>query len=209
MKKSLLVFGTKNFNSSLNEIKEYLDFSLTFFNNNTLLSDKISTINALLIDTEVCNVATNIVLINSVNNKPVLLIEKQGFLNKCNYTDKISFPLIISDFNTRIVNLITSKKFNQNSSLKIKEYTIDKNEKKLKKDNLSITVTEREIQLIELLFNENKPLSKNILLKKIWNYSEDADTHTVETHIYRLRKKILGKFNDTNFIINLKAGYSI
>jgi len=209
MKNSLLVFGTKNFNNSLNEIKEYLDFSLSFFNNDTVFNVKISTINALLIDSEVCNDSKNLNLINSIDYMPVVLIEKQSFSNKCNYTDKIISPLILSDFNTRVVNIITSKKFNQNSALQIKEYIVDKNEKKLKKGNLSITVTEREIQLIELLFNEKNPVSKNSLLKKIWNYSNDADTHTVETHIYRLRKKILSKFNDENFIINLKAGYSI
>jgi len=86
---------------------------------------------------------------------------------------------------------------------------MDKNEKKLKKENLSITITEREIQLIELLFNEKKPVSKNIILKKVWKYSDDADTHTVETHIYRLRKKILTKFHDENFIFNSKTGYSV
>ena len=79
----------------------------------------------------------------------------------------------------------------------------------LKKENLSITITEREIQLIELLNNETKPILKNIILKKVWKYSDDTDTHTIETHIYRLRKKILSKFKDDNFIINTKAGYSI
>ena len=79
----------------------------------------------------------------------------------------------------------------------------------LEKDNLTISVTEREIQLIELLFKATKPLTKNIILKEVWNYSDDADTHTIETHIYRLRKKILSKFKDDNFIINTKAGYSI
>ena len=74
---------------------------------------------------------------------------------------------------------------------------------------MSIVVTEREIELIELLSNEQKPLSKNMILKKVWKYAVDADTHTVETHIYRLRKKILNKFKDDNFIISSKAGYSI
>ena len=209
MKNSLLVFGTKNFNNSLNEIKEYLNFSLVFFNDNTLFKDRISNISALLIDSEVLNSEKNLNLINSVNNKPTLLIEKPGFLKKYNYTDKVSSPLTLSDFNTRIITLITSSKFNKNSSLKIKEYIIDKNEKKLIKGKLSVTITEREIQLIELLFNEKKPVSKNIILKKIWKYSEDADTHTIETHIHRLRKKILIKFNDENFIINFNNGYKI
>ena len=105
--------------------------------------------------------------------------------------------------------VILELRFNQNSSVKIKEYLIDKNEKKLNKKNLTVTVTEKEIELIELLFNEKKPISKNNLLKQIWKYSENADTHTVETHIYRLRKKIISKFNDENFIINSKTGYSI
>tara|TARA_B110000967_G_C18700910_1_gene467800 strand:+ start:66 stop:695 length:630 start_codon:yes stop_codon:yes gene_type:complete len=209
MKDSLLVFGTKNFNDSLNQIKDYLDFSLIFLNNHTIFKDKISTINALLVDNEACNNPNNLSLINSAHNKPILLIEKQGSLPKCNYADKISFPLILSDFNTRTVNFITAEKFNTNSSLKIKKYTIDKNEKKLKKSVLSITITEREIQLIQLLFYEKKPVSKKHLLEVIWKYSPDADTHTVETHIYRLRKKILSKFDDKDFIIHSKAGYSI
>ena len=63
------------------------------------------------------------------------------------------------------MNLIISKEFSQNSSVKIKSYEVDKNERKLKKDNLSITITEREIQLIELLFNEKNPVSKKIILR--------------------------------------------
>jgi len=208
MKNSLLVFGTKNFNNSLDEIKEHLDFTLIFSDNATLFN-VVTSVNALLIDIEVSNDTKNLNLINSVSNKPILLTEKKGFFTKCNYTNKIAFPLMLSDFNSTIITLITSNKFNQNSFIKIKEYTIDKNEKKLIKNNLSVPITEREIQLIELLFSENKPLSKKKLLKIIWKYSEDADTHTVETHIYRLRKKIFNKFIDENFILNFKDGYSI
>ena len=209
MKNILLVFGTKNFNNSLIEIEEYLDFSLIFFNEDILSQDIISSANALLIDSEVCNDEKNTRLINSITSKPILLIEKQGFIKKCNCTDKSTFPLMLSDLNSRLVALISSEKFNQNSFIKINEYIVDKNEKKFKKGNVSISITEREIQLIELLFKEKKPLSRNTLLKRIWKYSKDADTHTVETHIYRLRKKILSKFNDEEFIINNKAGYSI
>jgi hypothetical protein len=209
MKNRVLVFGTKNFNNLLIEIKEYLDFSLIFMNDDSTFDNNISLVNALLIDNETCNNIKNLHLINSAHNKPILLIGKISFSKKCNYTDRINFPITFLDLNSKITTLITSKKFNQNSSLKIKEYLIDKNEKKLKKNNLSIAVTEREIQLIELLFNEKKPLSKNILLKKIWKYTQGVDTHTVETHIYRLRKKIFEKFSDEKFIINSKAGYSI
>jgi len=209
MKNSLLVFGTENFINSLKEIKEYLDFSLKFFHYDIIFSDAVSSVNALLIDGDVCNDGKYINLINSVNKKPILLVSKAEVLKKCNYTHRITSPLLLSDFNTWIVSSLTSEEFNKNSSVKIKEYTLDKNEKKLKKNNLIIAITEREIQLIELLFNEKKSLSKNSLLKKIWMYSDDVDTHTIETHIYRLRKKIFTKFNDEKFIINSKAGYTI
>ena len=59
------------------------------------------------------------------------------------------------------------------------------------------------------MFNKKKPLSKKYILKEVWKYAEGVDTHTIETHIYRLRKKIISKFNDENFIINSKTGYSI
>ena len=86
---------------------------------------------------------------------------------------------------------------------------MDKNEKKLFKDNNMIILTEKEIKLIELLMNSTKPISKDKILSSVWNYSADADTHTVETHIYRLRKKIHEKFTDEKFILNNKAGYYI
>ena len=81
--------------------------------------------------------------------------------------------------------------------------------RKLRKGNISIVLTEKEIQLIELLFNEKQPLSKNAILTKVWKYADNTDTHTVETHIYRLRKKILQKFKDNFFIISSSLGYTI
>ena len=75
------------------------------------------------------------------------------------------------------------------------------------KDDISIILTEKEIQLIELLLDNSKPISKSTILSTVWNYSADADTHTVETHIYRLRKKIIDKFKDEKFILNNKDGY--
>ena len=70
-----------------------------------------------------------------------------------------------------------------------------------------VVLTEKEIQLIELFLYSKKPISKDKILSSVWNYSSDADTHTVETHIYRLRKKINEKFLDSKFILNNKEGY--
>jgi DNA-binding response OmpR family regulator len=72
-----------------------------------------------------------------------------------------------------------------------------------------INLTEKEVNLLVLLNEEKKPLNKTLILKKIWQYSIDADTHTVETHIYRLRKKVLEKFGDSKFINIFKEGYSL
>ena len=81
--------------------------------------------------------------------------------------------------------------------------------KKIKKKDLSLILTEKEIQLLELFLNNPKPISKDKILSMVWNYSSNADTHTVETHIYRLRKKINDKFSDETFILNNKQGYYI
>ena len=211
MKNSLLVFGTKNFNNSLNEIKEYLNFSLIFYDKNTYSELLFPKINSLLVDSEICNDIDILSSINKIKNKPILLLKRNdtNSINKLSFDFTINLPLSLFDFSYSIENLISVKKFNSNSSIKIKEYLVDKNERKLKKNNLSIAITEREIQLIELLFNETKPLSKNMILKKVWKYADDADTHTIETHIYRLRKKILSTFKDDSFIVNSKDGYSI
>ena len=211
MKNTLLIFGTKNFNNSLKEIKEYLNLTLVFFENDALLELSIPEINAVLIDNEFCNDVNILNSISKINNKPVLLIENKDFssINNIKYNEKITLPFNLTDFSNKITNIIMSFKFNKNSSIQIKDYTIDKNERKLKKKNLFIVITEREIELIELLFNKKKPLSKKYILKEVWKYAEGVDTHTIETHIYRLRKKIISKFNDENFIINSKTGYSI
>ena len=208
MKNSLLIFGTKSFNNSLSEIKEYLDFSIVYFKND--ISEILpAAINAVLVDNNICSDLNILKFINNINDKPLLLIDTPQIFNKCKYTDKISFPFNLSDLNTKIIDLISTTKFLHNSSVQIKQYIMDKNEKKLIRNFHSIALTEREIQLIELLFSEKKPLSKKIILKKVWQYSDEADTHTVETHIYRLRKKILNKFNDQSFITYLKMGYTV
>ena len=94
-------------------------------------------------------------------------------------------------------------------SIKIKNYILDKYEKKLILNKKHVLLTEKEIQLLELFLSDKAPVSKEIILSKVWQYSNDADTHTVETHIYRLRKKINTQFGDKNFILNDKKGYSV
>ena len=208
MNSKILIFGSKSFNNSINEVKQYLNFSLIFVNLSNKLDKIDPTISALIFEAEAFG-GKYFRIINKIENKPILLLESKHSQAKYHYNDKILLPVSFVDLNSKIVNLITSFEFSINSSLKIKKYVLDKNEKKLKRDNTFILITEKEAQLIELLFIEKKSLTSNYILKKIWNYSENVDTHTVETHIYRLRKKIYNKFNDEKFILNFGKGYII
>ena len=110
-----------------------------------------------------------------------------------------------------ILSIALSALFNWIILYVTKKYSFKKssivNEKRLVKDKNYISLTEKEIQLLELLLLNKKPISKNKILEEVWKYSTSADTHTVETHIYRLRKKIKSKFKDENFILNDKNGY--
>ena len=108
-----------------------------------------------------------------------------------------------------MISLLAKYKFKQNSLIDLHGYTINKHERKIKKNNLELQLTEREINFLILFSRNNKPVSRNFILKNVWNYSSSTDTHTVETHIHRLRKKILLKFKDNNFIKNNDKGYYI
>ena len=121
----------------------------------------------------------------------------------------MEIPSSLKEINAVVENVVAKKAFSKNSSIEIKKYLLNKNEKKLSKKENEITLTEKEIQLLELFLNSKKPISKDKILSSVWNYSSEADTHTVETHIYRLRKKISDKFSDENFIVNTKDGYSL
>ena len=123
------------------------------------------------------------------------------------YDASLELPATLKEINSVVESTAAKKRFSKNSSIQIKSYSLNKNEKKLSKSNIFIILTEKEIQLLELLLRNNKPISKDFILSSVWNYSSDADTHTVETHIYRLRKKINEKFMDEKFILNNKDGY--
>ncbi len=99
--------------------------------------------------------------------------------------------------------------YSAQSNININKYILDINSRILKKSDHELKLTEREIDTIVFLKNENKPIKVDILQKKVWKYGEDLETHTVETHIYRLRKKIKDTFNDDKFIQSKKDGYVI
>jgi hypothetical protein len=131
-----------------------------------------------------------------------------------NITDKIfltfndlplSFKKLLELINIRLIKL----KFNQQSKITIKDYELNLNSKFFSKGNLKLKLTEKEIEII--LYLNDKKIKYNVadLQKNIWSYSADMETHTVETHIYRLRKKISDLFKDEKFILSHKNGYFI
>ena len=117
----------------------------------------------------------------------------------------VKFKILISQINIQFLKF----NFHNQSSIKIKEYNLDLNSKFIKKNNNKLKLTEKEIQIITFLISSKTPKSVQDLQKNIWNHQEILETHTVETHIYRLRKKIKDEFNDDSFILNSVSGYSL
>jgi len=191
----------------LKELKEHLNFNLSFIKINEIneLSNKYD---VLLIHESILKDENTKKSLNKISSNKILISKSKDFKN-FKFDERLNIPININELNKKAVELSARKEFSSNSSIEIKDYILDKNEKKLKKNNSFIIVTEKEIQLLELLFKKKDFLKKKIILETVWKYASDADTHTVETHIYRLRKKIIDEFNDKNFIINSKEGYKI
>ena len=196
---NVLIYASNSFVSTLNELKPFLKFNHFTSAPNTGF-DIILFQDEVLKDKKIKN------LIDKSDYLKVCVSKKKQ-ISKCDAV--VQLPTTLKEINNTLENIFAKKKFLKNSSIKVKNYLLDKNEKKLIKNNNSIILTEKEVQLIELLLNDPKPLSKDDILSSVWNYSADADTHTVETHIYRLRKKINEKFLDNEFILNSKDGYHL
>ena len=197
-KLNVLIFGPTSFISTLDELKLFLKFNPLFDNINNK-HEVILIHNEELKDTNKKN------FIEKSSAIKIYASKKKDLFS--NYDAYLELPANLKEINAVIENAFAKSKFSKNSSIVIKNYLLNKNEKKLYKQKDLIILTEKEIQLLELFLDKKKPISKENILSTVWNYSADADTHTVETHIYRLRKKINDKFIDQKFILNNKTGY--
>ena len=196
----VLILGSTSFISTLDELKPFLKF-------NSVKEKNSLDYDIILFHEEALNDKEDNKIISNSHSLKICLSNKKSSIN--NFDDFLKIPSSLREINASIENVAAKKTFNKNSSIQIKKYLLNKNEKKLFKKEKEIILTEKEIQLLELFLNNKKPISKDKILSSVWNYSSDADTHTVETHIYRLRKKINDKFSDENFILNTKEGYSL
>ena len=197
---NVLILGPASFSTTLNELKSFLKF-------NYVKEKNSSDLDVILFHEEALNNKEDKKIINDSSNLKICASNNKNSYN--NFDAFLELPSSLKEINSTVENVVAKKTFSKNSSIEIKKYFLNKNEKKLTKNDNEIILTEKEIQLLELFLNNKKPISKDKILSTVWNYSSDADTHTVETHIYRLRKKINDKFSDDNFLVNTKDGYSL
>ena len=185
-----------NFNSLyeiLDEIKENLSFKIIKFENE---EDFQKNLDLAIIDyLIILNTNDKLLLNDNIADKSLLYFN--------------NLPLSLKKLLELINIKLIKSKFNQQSKIIIKGYELNLNSKFFSKGNLKLKLTEKEIEVI--LYLNNKKIKHDVadLQKNIWGYSSDMETHTVETHIYRLRKKISDLFKDEKFILSHKNGYFI
>ena len=183
--KKIIIFDYDILFNILNEIKGNLNFDIISCNQNNL--------NTILDKLE----------------KDLLIISKKKEKNLKNNLIIENNPLSINKL-IEIININFLKiQFNFQSEISIGTYKLDLNSREISKNNATLDLTERETNLIIFLKNSSKSVKINELQREVWGYGSELETHTVETHIYRLRKKIKDKFDDENFIISLPDGYKI
>ena len=147
-----------------------------------------------------------------LENELVILLLKQkdyikkNHLNLFNFQIYLELPIDLLSFKEILNILVTKYNFFKKSKIIIKDYEIDSNERSISKNDIKIKLTEKELELILALKNNNG-LNKSYLLKTIWKHSSDLDSHAFETHLHRLRKKIYKTFDDDNFIIEKNSLY--
>ena len=191
----LYIINLSNFYDIINELKEHISYKILKFDNKEIFFDKYKSENI------------------SKENSILVVHEKEYnfFVRNINEDQIIKFKPPVNIF-TFIENLnvrFIQKKYQDQSNVNVKDFFLDINSRELKKGKSSLKLTERETDMILFLNNSNKPVNVETLEKEIWQHSSELETHTVETHIYRLRKKILTMFNDNNFIKSKKSGYYI
>jgi len=185
-----------NFNSLyeiLDEIKENLFFKIIKLENENSIKNNsdLDIINALIIS----KTSHDLLLNKDISDKNIL-----------NFN---SFPIPLNKL-LELINIKLMKlKFSYQAKININDYELNLNSKFLFKNGVNLKLTEKETEIILYLHETKKNRDVADLKKNIWRYSLGIETHTVETHIYRLRKKILKNFDDKNFIVSQKDGYQI
>ena len=184
MTKKLIIFRYKELFNILEEIKENFEFKLEFY-------EKEGELENLKND----NLSDYLV----ITNKKLSNLKKQIIIDKS--------PININDLiQTLNINFLKSK-FIEQSKIDLGRYYLDLNSRILNQNEKELELTEKESSILIFLKQSKDPVKIDQLQEKVWGYNSELETHTVETHVYRLRKKINDKFNDNEFIISDKKGY--
>ena len=182
---NLIIYKFNELYQILEELDLDLNFKIICADNEKYLSDYVKKLNNYLV----------------ISNKKSLAIDNQFVLDN----RPVSIFKLLEKINIEFLKL----QFNNQSKVKVNNYIIDLNSREMLTRDNKLKLTEKEINTITYLSKSEKSVSIHELQKKVWRYQSDIETHTVETHIYRLRKKILNTFNDKDFIISEKNGYQI
>jgi len=208
---TISIFGNQIFSEIINELKLFSKYKVKLYNDLNLCIKEANNTNQLTIFYISKANQKNYEKLNKIEFPLIIISESSIIQNKLfgKFIERLNKPIRILDLEKKIISLLSKFKFKKSSLINLLNYTIDKNERIIKKNNLKLKLTEKEIYFLILFSEKKKPLSRDYILKKVWNYSPESDTHTVETHIHRLRKKIFEKFNDKDFIKNNDKGYYI
>ena len=183
----VIILNLKGLYNVLLELKDFFKFEIVYQEKEAGLSEHNKGKNYLVI--------SNKKILSNIDNKNIIILSE--------------LPIKILDLIEKInINLLRLK-YSYQSNFQIKEYKLDLNSRVISFEKKDLRLTEREIEIILFLNSKDKPQSIDVLQKEVWGYSENLETHTVETHVYRLRKKINETFDDSNFLVSSKDGYKI
>ena len=182
---NLIVYQFKTLYKILKELDDYLNFKIIIAKNEFSLQKEIEV------------------------SKKYIILTKKKLIDKENQFILEKFPLKINKLIEKLNIQFLKQQFNKQSEINIKKYSVNLNSREMSYDKIKLKLTEKEVNTIVYLSKIRKPISVDKLEAEVWGYQSNIETHTVETHIYRLRKKILKTFNDENFIESKKNGYQI
>ena len=208
----LFVFGNQRLAEILKEVKLFKNYEIiskTYdFQKINSSQDKSLKENLILVDLSNISITQN--LIKSFGKNSILLINKKNFSNELikNY-EKCLLPFKLNDLLSKIKILSLKKDYKNRAIFQVLDYQLDINKKVIAKDDLKLKLTEKEVTLLVYLIELGRPVKINELLKAVWDYSSESETHTIETHVHRLRKKFIKIFQDDNIIKNNTEGYFI
>ena len=182
---NIIVYRFNPLYQILKELEEDIHFKVIQISDEKALTNEIQNLNNYLI----------------ITKKQILKFNNQFVLGQ--------LPIKIFKMIEKLNIEFLKHQFIEQSKFVINDYTIDINAREMSSKNVKLKLTEKEVKTIIYLSKVNKPISINELQTNVWDYNSDMETHTVETHIYRLRKKISKNFFDDNFIISKNNGYQI